>query len=69
MKRSSRAGDLKKGFKVKEMSSISTLESCVGALSVECLKVRRNIRRKMVLPEVAKTNKLELLKWREKKRV
>ena len=26
IKRSSRAGDLKKGFKVKEMSSISTLE-------------------------------------------
>ena len=31
IKRSSRARDLKKGFKVREMSSISTLEVCVGA--------------------------------------
>ena len=30
IKRSSRKGDLKKRFKVREMSSISTLEVCVG---------------------------------------
>ena len=34
VKRSSRAGELKKKFKIEEMSSISTLEVCVGAFSV-----------------------------------
>ena len=31
IKRSTRKGELEKGFKVSEMSSISTLEVCVGA--------------------------------------
>ena len=66
IKRSTRAGDLKKGFKVEEMSSISTLEFVwenkslwSGYLWNEtdfCWKV-------------AETNKLELLKWaREEKK-
>ena len=66
IKRSSRAGDLKKRFRVREMSSISTLEFAwenkswwSGYLWNEtsfCL-------------QVAKTNKLELLKWaREEKK-
>jgi len=65
VKRSSRAGDLKKGFKVNEMSSISTLEVAWD--------------RKSLWPsdwyetdfcrQVAETNKLELLKWaREEKK-
>jgi len=65
VKRSSRAGDLKWGFKVQEMSSISTLEvawenkslwpSYWDELSF-CF-------------QVARTNKLELLKWaREEKK-
>ncbi|CAL6363825.1 unnamed protein product [Bathycoccus prasinos] len=66
VKRSSRAGDLKKGFKVKEMSSISTLEVAWenrwlwrGWLEDE----------DDFYYEVAKTNKLELLKWaREEKK-
>ena len=64
IKRSSRARDLTKGFKVKEMSSISTLEVAWE--------------HKSLWPdwwdesyfcwEVAETNKLELLKWiREEK--
>jgi len=65
IKRSSRAGDLKKGFKVYEMSSISTLEwawenrrlwPSYWDESYFCW-------------EVAETNKLELLKWiREEKK-
>ena len=66
IKRSSRAGDLKKRSRVREMSSISTLEFAwenkswwSGYLWNEtsfCL-------------QVAKTNKLELLKWaREEKK-
>ena len=64
VKRSSRKGDLKKGFKVSEMSSISTLEVAWENKSLWpswwsetrfCWKV-------------AETNKLELLKWaREEK--
>jgi len=66
IKRSSRAGDLKERFKVKEMSSISTLEVAwenkslwpsywEGDETIFCWKV-------------ARTNKLELLKWaREEK--
>jgi len=66
IKRSSRAGDLEKGFKVNEMSSISTLEVAwenkslwpswwEGDETYFCWKV-------------AQTNKLELLKWiREEK--
>ena len=65
IKRSSRAGDLRKGFKVREMSSILTLEFAWENKSLWprwwdetdfCLKV-------------AHTNKLELLKWaREEKK-
>ena len=66
IKRSSRAGDLRKGFKVSEMSSISTLEFAwehkslwSGYLYGETYFCR----------EVAWTNKLELLKWaREEKK-
>jgi len=65
VKRSSRAGDLKKRFKVKEMSSISTLEFAWEHKSLwpsdwdETTFCR----------EVAETNKLELLKWaREEKK-
>jgi hypothetical protein len=62
IKRSSRAGDLKERFKVREMSSISTLEFAWENRpswwdeTDFCWKV-------------AKTNKLELLKWaREEKK-
>jgi len=66
IKRSSRAGDLRKGFKVSEMSSISTLEFAwehkslwSGYLYGETDFCWR----------VAQTNKLELLKWiREEKK-
>ena len=64
IKRSSRAGDLEKGFRVYEMSSISTLEVALENKSLWpswwdethfCWRV-------------AETNKLELLKWaREEK--
>jgi len=65
IERSSRAGDLKKKFKVSEMSSISTLEFAwenkplwSGYLWNEIIFCWR----------VAQTNKLELLKWaREEK--
>jgi len=65
IKRSSRANDLKKRFKVSEMSSISTLEFAwenkplwSGYLWNETIFCMR----------VAQTNKLELLKWaREEK--
>jgi hypothetical protein len=61
VKRSSRKGDLRKEFKVKEMSSISTLEVAwehkpLWYKSFFCSRV-------------AQTNKLELLKWiREEKK-
>jgi hypothetical protein len=65
IKRSPRAGDLKKGFRVREMSSISTLEVAWENKSLWpswwdetsfCWRV-------------AETNKLELLKWaREEKK-
>jgi len=61
VKRSSRAGDLKKRFKVREMSSISTLEVAWESRSLwyETDFCER----------VALTNKLELLKWaREEKK-
>ena len=63
IKRSSRAGDLKKKFKIEEMSSISTLEVAwenrVGLWKDETL----------FCVGVACTNKLELLKWaREEKK-
>ena len=69
IKRSSRAGDLKKKFKIQEMSSISTLEvawehfpwGTVGKDGLRMYETDFCIR-------VAETNKLELLKWaREEK--
>ena len=65
IKRSSRKGELKKRFKVREMSSISTLEFAWEHKSLwpshwEDITFSS---------EVAKTNKLELLKWaREEKK-
>ena len=65
IKRSSRKGELKERFKVREMSSISTLEVAwenrdrCGRLTDE----------RYFCSEVAGTNKLELLKWaREEKK-
>ncbi len=65
IKRSSRANDLKKTFKVQEMSSISTLEVAWENKSLwrGLLKDERDF-----CNRVALTNKLELLKWaREEK--
>ena len=71
IKRSSRAGDLKETFKVREMSSISTLEfawehfpwGTWGRYGV------RMDERHFCSDRVAQTNKLELLKWaREEKK-
>jgi len=65
IKRSSRAGDLKKRFKVNEMSSISTLEIVWENKSLW----RRGYDEPCFCSEVALTNKLELLKWaREEKK-
>jgi hypothetical protein len=68
IKRSTRVGDLKKRFKVEEMSSISTLEVA--------WENREN--NKSLWPsywdetrfcrQVARTNKLELLKWARKEK-
>ena len=65
IKRSSRASDLKKGFKVKEMSSISTLE-----IAWENRRLwPSNWSETNFCYQVAQTNKLELLKWaREEKK-
>ena len=66
IKRSSRAGDLKKKFKVEEMSSISTLEFAWEHKSLwsDYLKGKTYF-----CWQVAHTNKLELLKWaREEKK-
>ena len=64
VKRSSRKRELKETFKVEEMSSISTLEFAWENKSLWPEYWRRNI----FLLKVAKTNKLELLKWiREEK--
>ena len=66
IKRSSRAGDLKKGFKVEEMSSISTLEF---AWEHKSLWPRWLEDETDFCWQVAQTNKLELLKWaREEKK-
>ena len=65
IKRSSRASDLKEKFKVKEMSSISTLEVAWEHKSLWSgyLKDERSFSSR-----VAGTNKLDLLKWaREEK--
>jgi hypothetical protein len=65
IKRSSRAGDLKKEFKVKEMSSISTLEFAWE----DKWFWRRGWEERDFCYKVAFTNKLELLKWaREEKK-
>ena len=65
VKRSSRAGDLKKGFKVQEMSSISTLEFAWEHKSLW----PRGSGEPYFCNRVARTNKLELLKWaREEKK-
>ena len=59
IKRSSRAGDMKKRFKVEEMSSISTLE-----VAWEHKSLWTGVRYETYFCwQVAKTNKLELLKW------
>ena len=65
IKRSSRAGDLKKRFKIEEMSSISTLE-----VAWENKSLWPGLGPKLSFCyRVAETNKLELLKWaREEKK-
>jgi len=66
VKRSSRADDLKEKFKVKEMSSISTLEV---AWEHKSLWSRHLKYEPWFCCRVAQTNKLELLKWaREEKK-
>ena len=66
IKRSSRAGDLKERFKVEEMSSISTLEI---AWEDESLWSGYLYDETDFCNRVARTNKLELLKWiREEKK-
>ena len=65
IKRSSRAGELKEEFKVKQMSSISTLEFVWENKSLWWLGWDETD----FCEQVAKTNKLELLKWiREEKK-
>jgi len=62
IKRSSRANDLKKGFDVREISSVSTLEVAWENKPSWWSET-------LFCWEVAKTNKLELLKWaREEKK-
>ena len=69
IKRSSRAGDLKKRFKVEEMSSISTLEVAWEHYPWGRMGSGNRDGRTIFLLEVAETNKLELLKWaREEKK-
>jgi len=64
VKRSSRKGELEKKFKVREMSSISTLELAWENKSLWSYWLNETI----FCGRVAKTNKLELLKWaREEK--
>ena len=71
IKRSSRKGELKKKFKVEEMSSISTLEVAWkhfpwGTFDHE---VEEEMDETDFCVRVAQTNKLELLKWaREEKK-
>ena len=59
IKRSPRAGDLKKGFRVSQMSSISTLEFAWENKSLW----PRGWDETSFCWRVAQTNKLELLKW------
>ena len=65
IKRSSRAGDLKKRFKVEEMSSISTLEV---AWEHKSLWTRWWSADELFCSQVARTNKLELLKWAQEEK-
>ena len=66
VKRSSRAGDLKKRFRVREMSSISTLELAWENKSLWSGYLWNET---SFCTKVAETNKLELLKWaREEKK-
>jgi hypothetical protein len=65
VKRSSRTEDLETGFKVEEMSSISTLEFVWENKSLW----PRHWTERIFCSQVAKTNKFELLKWiREEKK-
>ena len=65
IKRSTREGELKKKFKVNEMSSISTLEVALENKSLW----PSDWTERSFCSQVAKTNKLELLKWiREEKK-
>ena len=71
IKRSSRKGELKETFKVKEMSSISTLE--VAWEHFPWYEYDYDVEEEMdetyFCWKVARTNKLELLKWiREEKK-
>jgi len=67
-KRSSRAGDLRKGFKVSEMSSVSTLEVAWENRENRSLWPSWWLKTSFCW-RVAHTNKLELLKWaREEKK-
>jgi len=71
IKRSSRASDLKWGFKVEEMSSISTLEVAWEHYPWGTLSDKRGIKmdETYFCYKVAFTNKLELLTWaREEKK-
>jgi hypothetical protein len=66
IKRSSRKGELKKGFKVREMSSISSLEFAWEHKSLWPSWLTNEM---YFCSGVAQTNKLELLKWaREEKK-
>ncbi|CAL6322527.1 unnamed protein product [Bathycoccus prasinos] len=66
IERSSRKGELKKGFKVREMSSISTLEFAWEHKSLWPSWLTNEM---YFCYKVAQTNKLELLKWaREEKK-
>ena len=70
IKRSSRAGDLKKRFKVEEMSSISTLEVAWEhyPIKYDMWMDEPYMDEPCFCSRVAETNKLELLKWaREEK--
>ena len=69
IKRSSRASDLKEKFKVSEMSSVSTLEVAWEHYPWGTLKYGVIHDEKWFCRRVARTNKLELLKWiREEKK-
>ncbi|CAL6320086.1 unnamed protein product [Bathycoccus prasinos] len=66
IKRSSRAGELRKKFQIEEMSSISTLEVAWEHKSFWSVWLQDE---KSFCCKAARTNKLELLKWaREEKK-